>query len=224
MYPRGLSRFTARVSKSVDAVISIDEHVVKKLEATADRQNQPPSRAQAVFHALNPLSPFQSEKFLSEDDLKSVFLRTTTRIVTEIHPLSREAFELHDQLEIIQANLDQIQQLAVDEVGDLPRMDVLAALWTQLARADDYAQYKSHKDLLADLTQFYKDASDVMKQTISALHIAEAELDAFRDEYATPGLVLKDDPLDMIISQLRGSIKRLGHGRRVMDGMEIGAQ
>ena len=175
-----------------------------------------------VANAVSPRSAFQSDNILSENDLKAVFLRTTTRIVSELQPLSRQAYDLHENLEIIQANLDQIRQLTVEEIGEHPQMDVLAALWQQLSRADDYHEYKTHNELLADLQGFYKDASAVIKETILALHVAEAEMDTFRDEYATPGLVLKDDPLEVIIGQLRGSIKRLEHGRKVMDGPQIG--
>lgn len=218
---RGLSRFTAKVSKSVDAVITIDEHVARKLEVAVDVQTQPRSLPGAIVKMLNPVSAFRvSTNGFSDEELKEIFLKSTSRIATEIHPLIAEAFELRELLDVIQTNLDRIQELTHDELGDLPRKEVLALLWSQLARADEYAQYKNHKQLLGDLTKFYQDAGEVMKVTGYALDRSEVELETFRDEFSAPSLVMREDPLEVIIARLRSSTKRLEAGRRVMDGVE----
>ena len=218
---RGLSRFTAKVSKSIDAVITIDEHVVKKLEMAADRQNQPRRLSSVAFTILNPVSAFRSDtNGLSTEQLKTVFLTSTSRIAFELQPLISEAFELRTALDTIQGNLDMIQELAVDEMGDLPRMDILERLWTRLARADDYAQYQSHKELLRDLMVFYRNAGEVMKVTGYALDRADHELGEFRDEFAAPGLTMKDEPPELVVGRMRSSIRRLQSGRQAMDGIE----
>lgn len=138
---------------------------MKNLEATEDRQQHPPTFAQNAVQALNPIAAFKSSaKTLSEKEVKSQFLRTTTRLADELRPLLNEAFELRNELDDIQEVLDYIQRLAVSEQGDLPRKDILVQIWEMLARNDDYVQYKSHKQLLGDLTKFYKDAGVVMQE------------------------------------------------------------
>ena len=196
---------------------------MQKLEATKYQQEHPPSVPKAALKALSPLSAFKAAgDMATEKELKNVFLGTTSRVANELSPLSKEAFELDHRLEQIHTNLDWIKELTMEEMGDLPQMDILAELWTQLARADDYATYQSHKHLLADLTEFYRRANEVMTITVAALNRIDSELDEFRDEYATPGLVLQDYPLEIIISMTRNSIKRLERGRMVMDGIEGG--
>lgn len=153
--------------------------------------------------------------------MKKEFLYITLRMAKELEPLNREAFDLYSSLEVIQMTLDRIAELSLDEFGDLPRMELLAALWTQLAHADDYAEYQSHKKLLEDLMAFYNAAGETMKNTISALNRVDAELDEFRDAHAKPGLVLKDYPIELTIGMLRSSIRRLQQGRETMDGVGL---
>lgn len=222
---RGLSKFFAKVGVTVDAVITIDEHLVKTLSATEERKSNPPTFAQKAGQALNPLAAFRpSSSALSEQEVKSQFLQTTNRLADELRPLLLEAFDLHNDLDSIQETLDQIQKLAVHELGDLPRKDVLAKLWSEVRPDDDYVQYKSHKQLLGDLTSFYKAAGEVMQETYARLHRAESDVEAFRDEYAIPGLTLKDEPLAIIIGKIQNSAKRLEAGRRSMAGREVGAE
>ena len=101
-------------------------------------------------------------------------------------------------------------------------MAVLGALWTRLARPDDYEEHKSHTSLLTDMTEFYEKSSYVMQETIAALNHVEAELSEFRDDFATPGLILKDNPLEVIIALLRKSGQRLEAGKTKLERIEEG--
>lgn len=101
-------------------------------------------------------------------------------------------------------------------------MDILGALWTRLARPNDYKEHKSHTSLLTDMTAFYKKSAHVMQETTAALNHVEAELSEFRDDFATPGLILKDHPLEVIIALLRNSGQRLESGKMKLEQIEEG--
>lgn len=222
-YVRDLSRFTAKVGKSIDACLTFDEYAVKTLEGIASREQQVPTLQQKAISFLNPLSAFQLPSAAQiETELKHIFLSTSTRIADKVKLLIDDCFDLDHGLDKIQETLDRLKELAVDEVGDLPKMDVLRALWIRLAHADDYIQYKSHETLLTDVTDFYKRSSEVMQETFIALNRMEAELLEFRDDFATPGLVLKEQPLELTIELLRKAVHRLESGKIRFDSMEAG--
>ena len=191
--------------------------MVKKLQAIEDSQSHPPSLPQNVLHALNPLSAFSSP-VPSEEKAKKDLLWTATQIAEQLEPVTVDAFQLYDLFQKIDANLDRIQELSFGELGDLPRMDILASLWAQLARADDYEQHKSKAKLLGDLMMFYKSAREGIEKAIVGLNIVDAEVKEFRDDYARPGLVFKEYSLELLVSMLSNSAKRLDVGRRRMDG------
>ena len=158
----------------------------------------------------------------SEKQVKHLFVSTATQISVKVRTLIDDSFELGHSFESIQGALDRIRELVVDEIGDLPLRDVLAALWARLARRDDYEEYQSHTSLLTDLTNFYESSSNVMLETNAALNRVEAELTEFRDDFATPGLILRDYPLEVIIDLLKKSGRRLESGRRQLENIEEG--
>lgn len=63
-----------------------------------------------------------------------------------------------------------------------------------------------------------------MEETVAALNRIEAELGEFRDDYATPGLILKDHPLEVIVELLRKSGQRLETGKQKLEFIEEGAR
>ena len=213
---RALSRFSAKVTKSVDAVVTIDRHSVKKLESAIDRASKPPSFANTVIQAFNPIALFTDPSLETQDQMKKEFMYITSRMARELSPLNRAAFELDSNLEDIKGILDRIAELSLDEFGDLPRMQLLSKIWTQLARPDDYAEYQSHKTLLDDLLVFYWAASGTVKETVETLRDVDAEVSEFRDEYAKPALVGHDQPVEVAVGLLKGAIERLEYGRRGM--------
>lgn len=196
---------------------------MKKLEAIEDRQNRSLSLQQAALSMLSPLSAFRSTgDALTEEELKEVFLTATSQIAGRLPPCIADAWELHGLFKKIQSTLDRIQELAVDEMGDLPQMAILASLWNQLARADEYAEHRSHKELLEDLTGFYKSLGERTVETISALKRISSELKEFRDEYASAKLILRDFSLKVTMSTMRKSTERLESGRRALERIENG--
>ena len=72
------------------------------------------------------------------------------------------------------------------------------------------------------MTAFYENSANVMKETTAALNHVEAELSEFRDDFATPGLILKDHPLEVIIAMLRNSGQRLEAGKLRLELIEEG--
>ena len=196
---------------------------MKKLGAIEDLENQPPSWRQDALSMLSPFSAFRSTgDTLTEKQLKEVFLAATSQIAGRLPPCISDAWELHGLFKKIQVSLERIQELATDEMGDLPQMAVLSSLWSQVARADEYAEHKSHKELLKDLTGFYKSLSERTVDTLSTLKRISTELKAFRDEYASARLVLRDFSLKVIMSTLRKSTERLDAGRRALAQIEDG--
>lgn len=174
---------------------------------------------------LNPLAAFNpSVADQSEGRVKHLFIDTANRISDKVKVLIDDSFDLGHGLDVIQETLDRIKELALDEIGDLPRADILRELWDRLARPDDYEEEKSHTTLLTDMTDFYSRSSFVMKETVAALNRIEAELSEFRDDYATPGLILKDYPLEVIIELLRKSGQRLEVGKQKLEFIEEGSR
>ena len=191
----------------------------------AERQKTPPTLPGQIISAISPFAAFSLATAAdTEKQVKDLFLFNAIKIRDKVKLLLDDSFDLGHNLDIIQETLDRIKELAIDEVGDLPPMDVLKALWTRLARADDYEDYKLHTLLLTDMTQFYESASNVMKETTSALNRVEAELEELRDDFATPGLTLKDHPLEVIIALLRNSGQRLEAGKKKLEHIEEGDQ
>ena len=178
-----------------------------------------------MLSAISPLGAFGlSNAGHKEDKVKNLCVTTATRISDRAKILLEVSHDLNYGLNSIQEILDRIKELAVDEIGDLPRMDVLSELWTRLARKDDHEQLKSHTALLKDMTDFYQRSSYVMRETTGALLRVEAELNEFRDDFATPVLILKDHPLEVIISLLRNSGQRLEAGRKRLESIAEGGR
>lgn len=173
---------------------------------------------------MSPFAAFGApDSAHSEEQVKHLFISTADRISNKVKLLIDDSFDLGHSLDAIQETLDRIKELALDEVGDLPRLDVLGALWTRLARADDYNQHQSHTTFLTDMTDFYESSSYIMEETVAALNRVEAELSEFRDDFATPGLVLKDHPLEVIVALLRKSGQRLEAGKKKLESIKEGA-
>jgi len=160
----------------------------------------------------------------TEAQVKQVFITTTIRISAKVKLLIDEAFELSHGLDTIQETLDSIKEITAEELGDLPGMDVLGAIWLQLTQPNEHAEYQSHTTLLKDMTSFYDECTEVMKVTTGALNRVEAELGELRDDFAAPGLILKDYPIEVIISLLRRSIDRLEIGRLNLEQVEQGGR
>ncbi|KAI9671113.1 MAG: hypothetical protein M1831_005199 [Alyxoria varia] len=220
---KGLSRFTAKVGKLMDTVSTFDEYAAKALETIDERQHKVPSLSARIVQVFKPLAAFDvgnTEDFKVQ--VKDVFISTATRISSKVKLLTDDSFSNAHDLDNVQETLDRIKEIALDEIGDLPRTNILGALWTRLAHADDYEEQQSHTSLLTDMTVFYERSSYVMKETTAALNRVEAELSEFRDGFATPGLILKDYPLELTIALLRKSGHRLDAVRGNLERVEEG--
>ncbi|KAF2238265.1 hypothetical protein EV356DRAFT_507360 [Viridothelium virens] len=220
---KNLSRFTARVGKSIDAVSTFDNYAVKRLEDIAEERRTPSTISTRAMAYINPFAVLDfANPNHSEEQVKRIFISTAAKISDKVKTLLDDSFELNHDFDEIQETLDRIRELVSDEIGDLPRMNVLAALWARLARPDDYEKHKSHTSLLTHLANFYESSSEVMQETTVALNRVEAELTEFRDDFATPGLTLQDYPLEVSIELLRKSGQRLESGRTRLEDIEEG--
>ena len=159
------------------------------------------------FAVLGPLDTDLSEK--DEKKVRDVFITTANGISGKLHSLASDCFNLGHRGENIQRALDRIKELAISDLDGLPQMAPLGALWKKVANPDGYQQYQSHSALLNSLNGMYKNASYVMEQTGSALNTVEAEMKEFRDDFATPGLIMQDFPIKLIVEQFQKASLRL---------------
>lgn len=195
---------------------------MKSLEGIAERQQHHPALPGRLW-AITPFAAFDhlgANK--TEKEVKDILIKHTTNIADKVKLLIEDSFDLFHQLDVIQEILDHINEIAGDEKKNLPRHRVLSALWQRVARPDDQKKLKSQGAVLEDMIDFYKKSSDVMRETTASLNHIEAELDAFRDDFATPGLLLADLALKVVINLLRLSADRLEAGnsglRRIEEG------
>lgn len=158
----------------------------------------------------------------TEQQLKDIFISTATRTSQKVQLLLSESFNINHGLDQIQETLDRIKELTLEELGDLPPMQMLAAIWGYCQDTNDYKAHHSHSKLLTDMARFYQMSATVMKETYDGLNRVDAELEEFRDDFATPGLVLKDEPLEITIALLRKSAERLEAGRKKLERVEDG--
>ena len=172
------------------------------------------------FAVLGPLDTELSEK--DDQKLRDVFITTANGISGKLQSLANDCFNLGHRGENIQQALDRIQELAINDLDDLPQMAPLGALWKIVANPDGYQQYQSHSALLNSLNAMYKNASYVMEQTGSALNTVEAEMKEFRDDFATPGLIMQNFPIRLIVEQFQKASQRLGAGLAMFRRIEAG--
>jgi hypothetical protein len=210
---RGYSRLTAKTRKTVDTVASFDDYAANALLGIAERRNASQTLPGRIINALQPYGAWDLIAIEgTEQQVKDVFLFASTRITSKVQDLLVESRTQWHHIEEINVILERIKELCRDELGDIPKLDILSALWQWLARHDDYKEQKANLALLKDLTKFYISAEKVMEHTTKQLNRFEAELEEFRDDFASPGLILKDYPLEFIVGMWRKAGKRLEGG------------
>ena len=182
----------------MDAVHTFNDYAIRALERIAELERSPPTLPSRILSAMSPFAAFDSE-----EQVKDLFFSTADRISNKLKLLIDDSFDLGHSLDAVQETLNRIKELALDEIADLPRLDLLSALWTRFAHADDYNQQQAHSSLLTDMTDFFESPSYIIEETVATLEPVEAELSEFRENFAIPGLVLKDHPLEIIVALLR---------------------
>lgn len=217
---------TAKGGHTIDTANSFNGYAVKTLQDIDDRQRNPQPLLDFIrtftdpFAVLGPLDKDLSGK--DEKEIKDVFIITANGIGGKIHSITNDCFDLGHMAENIQQTLDRIKGLAINDFDDTPQMSSLGALWTSVAQRDKYQQYQSHSALLTSLTGMYKNASYVMEETVAALNTLEAEMNEYRDDFATPGLIMQDFPIRLIVEQFQKSSQRLEAGLAKFGRIEAG--
>lgn len=90
---RGLSRFTAKVGKSIDTVQIFDNYAAKALEGIAERQQNLQTLKGRVLSGISPLAAFRpSTMKYTEKQVKTVFPNTASKISDKIKLLGEESF------------------------------------------------------------------------------------------------------------------------------------
>ena len=144
-----MSDFTAKVYKATDVIISVDEYTLDKLDAIEGQRNHTPSLASSALSLLNPLSAFLPRKTtLTESLMKQLFLNEAALVAKRITPVLGDAIDLNELFEQIKVTLDRLQELEVGERDDILELNVLLALWQQVAQPGAHAENLSHQTLL----------------------------------------------------------------------------
>ena len=209
-----MSDFTAKSGKAIDVIISIDEHTLRKMETLEARQNQTPLPAGSALSLLNPLSAFLSrESTLTESQLKQLLLNESARVAKRAPPVMDDALELHGLFQEIKATLKRLQELALNEKKDFPKLGVLVALWQRVAPPNAYAENQSHHTLLGDLSDFYDTAGKTMVDTVAALKHVNSEFKSFCDDFAEVQLTMHDVPFPVLRSAFAKRAERLQASR-----------
>ena len=217
---------TAKGGSAIDSANSFNTYAVERLQDIDHRQRNRQPLLDYVrllidpFAVLGPLDTDLSEK--DEKKLRDVFITTANGISGKLHSLANGCFDLGHWGENIQQALDRIKELTINDLHDLPQTSVLDSLWEIVAKSDRYQQYQSHSTLLNSLNVMYKKASYVMEQTGSAINTVEAEMKEFRDDFATPGLIMQDFPIELIVEQFQKSSQRLEAGLAMFRRIEVG--
>ena len=217
-----MGRFTARVGGTVDAVEGFDTYMARAVEGLSRdairREQEAGGIVSRALSAPRPLAAFSAFDQSAGDRLKRIFLVTIRDTGESIDALLTVAGVLDSELEGIQRALENIRNLAMGEIGDLPTRDTLRTLWNLLALPDDKEYLRRSHVLLTDLINLYWAAAEVVRGTTAALLHARAKLQEFGDAYIDPAMLLRKYPLGVIADRIRGSAQRLGAGRKRLDG------
>ncbi len=200
-------------------VIAFDNYSVRKLRAIIDHQKTRPLLLQRLVSALSPLAAFES-RYETEEAIKRVFLLSADQMTSKLPALIDDASHLLHLLDLISDILGRIKGHTLADLKGTPEMTLLAKLWDKLASRDNYREYKSHRNLLNDVTMCYATASGVVRDTYHALLKVKDDLGGLRDLQEAPALLWRDIPLDVTIDQLSHAMKRLEFARSTIDGMD----
>ena len=199
---------------SIDIIQTFDEYAVKALEDITERLRNPSGLPDLISAILSIAGFGHANVAPTKEQITRLFITTATKIGSKVDSLIGASLDLEQKLFVIQEKLDLINGLVIDEIGDLPRMNTLGALWSRLAHPGDYEGLKSHSSLLMNITRLYTNSSSLLKATTAALNCVEAELKESREDLTAPGWSLLDQPLEVIITLLRKSGQRLEAGKR----------
>lgn len=207
---------------SIDIIQTFDKNAVKALEDITERLRNPSGLPDLISAILSFAGFGHANAVPTKEQITRLFLTTAIKISSEVKSLIDASLDLEQKLAVIQGNLDRINELVIDEIGDLPRMNILGALWSRLAHANDYEGLKSHSSLLTNVIRLYTSSSLLLKATTAALNCVEAEPKEIRDDFTAPGWILLDQPLEVITTLLRNSGQRLEPGKRKLLPFEDG--
>lgn len=210
----------AGVASLSDTVIAVSQWADRNLEKIQLLENKAPSMLEIISSALLPASTSNSLLLRTEDGLKDVFIRITSELEEGARNLMKYIGTLSFQFETIKLKLNKTgTYLQKEESGEKwGERDVLPQLWMRLIRPDDHLNYKDHRLLLSDLTVYYEIAMNVTQSAERGVKDLTAHLRRMRDNLATPGLVLRDRPLEVSMKMLRGSIERIEKSRKEING------
>jgi hypothetical protein len=218
-----LSDFTAKVAGAVNSIIIIDNFAVKALESIRQREQRQPTLSTRLLHALSPFSALNAySAYKNEEELRRVFIKMTSAMSANILPLIEQAGHILHGLRQFTETLSSIRKISYEEdiSKDMAEWQVLAELWGKLARPDDYVEFKRHKDLLRDVTEYHANAIQVVQTTLDALKQMKADLHVFRGLHVSPALVWQDFPLEVHIEHIRKGMERLKRGKSKMDEID----
>jgi hypothetical protein len=207
-----LSTTTKHAIKSMSVY---DGYIARSLKKIADKVNHPvPLSALdkielpfywtwSIFNPLKALGLASSNTI--EQQVKDLFLYSVKTTLRNVHQVQNEALQQEDNLDKINKILVDLKGKSDKELNLQPNMGILRALWVRTRMPEDWKQYKSHGSLLEELTTFYRDATDVVKQTTERLR----------------PLLLKE-PMEVLIAMFQNASHDLEAAKKDLEKIEGG--
>lgn len=208
----GLSTLGVRSQNVVDFYLGLGERTIKDLKH-ARQLNATLSASSGLRRWLAPLLIGQTE-----DAIKQIFLSTTRAISYWIPDLIKCAAHNEGTLKDLETQLEIIKLFTDDDLKNSPEFGVLDGLFRKYVKPSDYQRYQSHRDLLADLQEFFSTSSRQLRATSVALMSVKAYLDELQDKAMKPGVFWVGLPVDEIVFIFEQSNGRFTNVLREIDG------
>lgn len=193
--------------------------MVDNLQATHSRQNNPSALTQTLLPHLYSSSDFEG-KHETDIELMKVSLQRTEQVFSRLPALIEQASGLTCLLKDICNALNETKREALEELQDIPDMDVLAELWQKFASPAEYTKYKFDRALLNDITTYYTTASGFMLKSLEVLKNTESDLRQLQKLDTVPFSKIHDLPLETLLDMMSEAKKTMEVAQGRMQELE----
>jgi hypothetical protein len=190
-----------------------NNEAIRSLRELRDRQRNPPRLSQRLLSYLSPFSAFDNT-LKTEDELKDIFLQTTSQMASGVSQLINDAISLRDDLRTISYILFEIRRLNLAEQNDNPQLNVLAALLAMVVHPKDFAEYQSHQKLLIDITSHFTMTMKLIEDSLRTLINMRSNLNYLKKVQFSPSVHWRDASLEGAVGIMSKAMKRLKSGQQ----------
>lgn len=217
---RNLQKFGGRVGGAVDQIVSMNEYVLKLLEANV-KNAQPRVSSGPVQRVMNALSPVRGPAATAAErkEIEGMWYQATGMMESTVRKLIIEAEANMVALDKLEGQLDMINEMVLREDSRIRAQaeEILGELWTMLGgNRKILNNFRTHRVLLNDIRVYRKRALAHVSSTLVQLQQLSADLDDLRQRVATPALAGEESgiPLEVHIGSMQKGTERLMEGRK----------